>query len=127
MLIFFVKRFSRRSKGDGLHLEKYFLNLVESALIWIVLNLFRLIWHWAEIRLVVNQSEKGNYNPNLVWFDKIQKKFEEHIRKGLCAGERISDSWRIKRNLYDCNGFSTYGFYFSSKIKEKLLVYSYYF
>ena len=34
--------------------------------------------HRGDIRLVLNLSEKGNYNPNLVWINKIQKQF-------LCA------------------------------------------
>ena len=32
------------------------------------------IWPQTELRLVPNQSEKCYYNPNLIWFNKIQKK-----------------------------------------------------
>ena len=46
--------------------EKSFLNLGISKQIWIVIILFRL---------VANQSEKSNYNPNLVWFNNVHERF----------------------------------------------------
>ena len=50
--------------------EKYFLNLVYP----------NQIWHQTELHLVLNISEKGNHNPNLVWINQIQKRFS------LCEG-----------------------------------------
>ena len=58
-----------RQKGDirllFQHTEKYFLNLVESTLNYIVFFIFRLIWIQTEVRLVSNQSDNGEYN--LIW------------------------------------------------------------
>ena len=39
----------------------------QSNQIWIVIFLFPFIWHQTDFRLVPNQLEKENYNPNLVW------------------------------------------------------------
>ena len=41
----------------------------------ILLEIFRLILQQTEFRLVPNQSKKWNYNPNTVWFNKIQNQF----------------------------------------------------
>ena len=45
----------------------------ESNQIWFVNTLFRFIQYHTEFSLVLNLSEKGNYNPNLVWFNQNQK------------------------------------------------------
>ena len=44
-----------------LHTDKYFLNLVNTNQIWIV--------------LIPNLSKKCNYNTYLIWFNKIEKRF----------------------------------------------------
>ena len=59
---------------------KSILDLVNSNQIYIVITIFRMILHQAEFSLVLNQSEKCNYNPNFVWFNKIRKKW------CVCAG-----------------------------------------
>ena len=46
--------------------------------IWIVITLTWLIWHQTEFHLVPNQSEKYNYNPNLVRINNIQNKISLH-------------------------------------------------
>ena len=48
--------------------DKSFLNLVKSNQIWIVITLIRLICHRTEmeIHLVPHQSEKCEYNSNLI-------------------------------------------------------------
>ena len=65
---FFLSRFFQ------IHTEKYFWNLVESNWNWIVITIFRLIWHQIEFSFVSNQSEKSNYKYTIqifVWFKKI--------------------------------------------------------
>ena len=49
------------------------MNLVRRSKIWILISMFRFIWHTTDFRLVPNQSKMFDNNPNLVWFDKIQK------------------------------------------------------
>ena len=51
-----------------------FLNSVKLNQIWIVITLCN-DWfvHQKELHLVLDQSEKCNYNPNLVWLNRIQK------------------------------------------------------
>ena len=44
--------------------EESFLILVKSNQIWIIITLFRLIWHQIYFRLGQNQSKNCNYNPN---------------------------------------------------------------
>ena len=41
----------------------------------IVITLFQLSWNQTEFRLVQNKSEKGNYNPNMISFNEIPKRF----------------------------------------------------
>ena len=62
-------------KGDiALHiLRHFFLIFVNQTKFCIIITFFRLIWHRTEFGLMPNQLEKCNYNPNLVWFNKIQK------------------------------------------------------
>ena len=55
-------------------IQIYFWILLHPSQILIRLPFFRLNWHHTEFRLELNKSEKGNYNPNLVWFNRIQKK-----------------------------------------------------
>ena len=52
-----------------------FLDLVKPNQIWIVVTIVRLIWYQTIFHLVPYQSEKCNYNPKLVWFNRIQKIF----------------------------------------------------
>ena len=59
----------------SLHTDKSRLNLINPKQIWIVNTLFRQIQHRAEFRSVLNLSEKGIYNPNLFWINKIQTRF----------------------------------------------------
>ena len=56
-----------------IHKKNYILNLVNSNQIWIVNKLLRLIYHQTEFRLVLNKSEKCNYDPNLVWINTTPK------------------------------------------------------
>ena len=69
--------------------DKSFLHLLNLNLIWIVITLFRLIWHHTEFRLVqhrliwnktefcsvLNQSKNCNYSPNSVSFNEFPKIF----------------------------------------------------
>ena len=52
-----------------------FLSLVKCNQISIVITFSQLIWHQMLFRLVPTQSEKVNYNQNLVWIRNIQKWF----------------------------------------------------
>ena len=67
-----------------IHKENYFLNLVDLYQILIVVTLFRLIWYQTEHSLVPNHSEKGNYNPNLVKINQVQKKVLFVYNKMFC-------------------------------------------
>ena len=58
-----------------LHTENFFRNLIMSTQNQIVFTVFPLIWNQTNVRLVLNQSEKGNYNLISRWFNKISKKF----------------------------------------------------
>ena len=58
--------------------EISFWNLGNPNQIWIVITLLRQIQYQSELRLMLNLWEKGNFNPNLVWINKIPKRF-------LCA------------------------------------------
>ena len=60
---------------NTIHTEKSFLNLVKSNQICIVITLFRLVWDQADLHLVSIQSEKCNYNPNLVEIKNTRKRF----------------------------------------------------
>ena len=64
----------RPEKCTHLHTEKSFRNLVNPNHILIVITLFRWIQHQSEFRLVLNLSEKCNYNPNLGCINKILKR-----------------------------------------------------
>ena len=46
--------------------DKSFLHFVKSHQIWILITLFRLIWHQTEFRLVLNESEKCYHDLNWV-------------------------------------------------------------
>ena len=56
--------------------------------IWILITLSRLILHQTKFCLMLNQSEKCNYDPNLVWYKKFKKIFLKNIKKpyGLLMG-----------------------------------------
>ena len=54
---------------DNIH--KSFLNRVISNQNSIVTTIFQLIRHQTEFRLILNQSEKGIYNSNLVEISQI--------------------------------------------------------
>ena len=54
---------------------KFILNHIKLSLTWIVIKLFRLIWHQTGFRLVTNQLEKCDHNPNLVKLNTIQNPF----------------------------------------------------
>ena len=58
-----------------LHTEILQGYIVDRNQIWIVIKLFRFIWHQMEFRLVLNQSEKFDFNPNLVSVDQVQDRF----------------------------------------------------
>ena len=58
-----------------LHTEKTFRNCIESNRNFIVFTIFRLIWNQTDVRLVLNRLENGRYNPILVSFYKISKRF----------------------------------------------------
>ena len=51
--------------------KNWSLNLVEMKQNWFVIILFLLNVYQTEFCLVTNQLEMGNYNPYLVWFNKI--------------------------------------------------------
>ena len=55
----------------------FFFNLVNLNKIWIVIKLFRLIWHRTKFRLVTSYSENGKYNLNSV--NLIRKPFNVRI------------------------------------------------
>ena len=46
------------------------MNHVNTNQIWVVITLFRLIWHQTEFRLVPNQSEKRNKQSYQLYFMK---------------------------------------------------------
>ena len=48
------------------------LSLIDSKRIHVVFIIFWLIWHQTEVHSVLNQLQKCNYNPNLVWFKKFR-------------------------------------------------------
>ena len=48
-----------RYKRCIVHTDKYFLNLVKSNQIWIIITLFQLIWNQMKFRWVPNQTEHG--------------------------------------------------------------------
>ena len=56
-------------------MQKDFLYPVESKQYQVVFAISRLILNKMKFHLVLNLSEKCNYNRNLVWFNKIQKIF----------------------------------------------------
>ena len=58
-----------------LYTDKYFLNLVNTNQIQIVITIFRQVQHHLEFRLVLNLLDNGNYIPNLVWANNISKRF----------------------------------------------------
>ena len=69
--ILYIYFFHRGLNLDIERTETSFLNLVELIQIWIVITLFCLIWHWMELRLVLNLSERYNHNLNLVLWNLV--------------------------------------------------------
>ena len=62
---------------ESVHTEKSFRNHVNANQIWIIINLFRLVDD-PPIGIpigVLNLSEKGKNNPNLIWVNMIPKRF----------------------------------------------------
>ena len=51
--------------------NKSFLDFVSLNQIWILVTLFRMIEQQMEFLLMSNQSEKSDYNQDLVQFNKI--------------------------------------------------------
>ena len=62
-------------RGNYVHTEEFFRNLIKSTRNQIVFTIFRLIWNQTDVRLVINQSENGKYNLISVWYNKISKKY----------------------------------------------------
>ena len=64
---------------------------IREIVFWILLNQtnFRLICHQTEFHLVLNWSGKCNYNPNLVWFYKIQNTIYLCEWIGISLGHNI--------------------------------------
>ena len=70
------------------------MNLIQLNLLWIVIILFRLIWHQREFRLVLNQSEKCNYNPDLVQQDSyidLSLRWESFLLESLIRNKKTLD------------------------------------
>ena len=89
---------------------------INQTKILIVITLLRLIWHRIEFRLVLNLSEKCNYNPNSFWFNMFQKKFP-CVRK---------TSWReILQRFYRLS--ASYIFYFIFLLFVYLVIFSLHF
>ena len=61
-----------------------FRNLVKSNQIWIVITLFRLIWHQTEFRWVTNQSEK------LIWKLSPQETNTPQLRNKMPIPTRLT-------------------------------------
>ena len=70
-----VNKFNYDSKNTEMKLEPHsgFLILVNHNQFWIVIKLSRLFRHHTEFRLVSNQLEKWNYNPNYLQFTRFEK------------------------------------------------------
>ena len=58
-----------------LHTDNSLLDIVNINLIWIVITIFWLIRQPTGFCLVPYWLENGNYPPNLVYINKIQKRF----------------------------------------------------
>ena len=60
----------------------------KSSQIWIVIMIFRMIWHQMDLRLVSDQTNECNYNPHLVWFNIFRNRVisvcHEAEPKGFC-------------------------------------------
>ena len=63
------------SRLEKLHVQKYFLNLVESTRNQVVFTIFRLNGIQTDVRLDPIQSGNVKYNLILGLFNKIQKIF----------------------------------------------------
>ena len=58
----------RRQSLGQLYIQRTrFLNLVKLNQIWIVITFFLLAWHQMKFRLLLNKSEKCDYNQ--IWFN----------------------------------------------------------
>ena len=55
--------------------KNLFWNFDTTNQIWIVIIIFRLIWHQTEFSFVLNQPKRYNYNQNLVWLTRFRKYF----------------------------------------------------
>ena len=82
--------------GSSVNTDTYYLNLVKSNQTWIVITLYRLIQHRMEFCLALNQSEKCNYSPNLVYINQIWKRF----LKCLGHSSSCSDTTHLRFLLY---------------------------
>ena len=69
-----------------IHTEKSSRNIIKSNRSNIVLNIFRLIWHQTDFRLVPNQTGNSKYNLISVWFNKIS----------LCVGIQLESGMHMK-------------------------------
>jgi len=68
--------------------KSLFLYWVNQTKIGLELHCSKLIWHQTEFCPVLNRSEKFSYNPNLVWFKKIQNRLI-----WACNQKNPNDSW----------------------------------
>ena len=50
---------------DCTHIQKSFMNIIKLNQFWFVITFIQLIWYQTGFRLVSNQLENWNYNPNL--------------------------------------------------------------
>ena len=83
---------------------EYLFN-VDPNQIWIVITISRLIWHLTDFRLVVNLSETGEYDPNLLWMKRIQDKFLCRCTQNWVRFElwlHFSASFGSQRNSVSC-------------------------
>ena len=90
------------------------MNLIKSYQIWIVVTLFRLIWHQTKFPFVSNQSERYNSNPSLVRMDKVQIRFlsvlvgswKSAINKAFSAGKSHSRLFLVTYARFALHAFS---------------------
>ena len=68
-----VKIYKNGSDTSVTHTEKSWRNRLNPNQSRIIIALFRQIQHQSKFRLVLNLSENGNYNQNLVWINKFKK------------------------------------------------------
>ena len=58
------------------------------------LHFSRFMWHQSEFGWVPNRQGKCNLNPNLVWFDQIQKRFIYHATAAAVAAPKFLNRQR---------------------------------